>query len=132
MVAQDHPLAQEKGPITLRGLDRHRLALPGVSFGIRQILTLAEHQLGVNLVPTLTCNNIAMLKRFAIQGGVTLLPAFVVEDELKKAELVALPLHAEVFSHPEAQLITRLGRQLSIGANRLLSMLLQDMSAFRE
>ncbi|UMZ11111.1 LysR family transcriptional regulator [Pseudomonas piscis] len=132
VVAQDHPLAGEKGPITLRGLDRHRLALPGVSFGIRQILSLAEHQLGISLVPTLTCNNIAMLKRFAMQGGVTLLPSFVVEDELRKAELVALPLHGEVFSNPEAQLITRLGRQLSVGANRLLSMLLQDMSAFKE
>src|SRR5476651_2469243 len=29
IVTQDHPLAEEKGPITLRGLDRHRLALPG-------------------------------------------------------------------------------------------------------
>ena len=132
IVTQDHPLAEEKGPITLRGLDRHRLALPGVSFGIRQILTLAEQQLGIDLVPTLTCNNLSMLKRYAMQGGVTLLPAFVVEEELKNGQLLALPLHHEVFSSPEAQLITRLGRQLSVGANRLMSMLLQDMSAFRE
>lgn len=132
VVAQDHPLAAEKGPITLRGLDRHRLALPVVSYGIRQILTLAEQQLGVTLSPTVTCNNIAMLKRFAMQGGVTLLPVFVVEDEVRNGDLVALPLHHEVFSSPEAQLITRLGRQLSVGANRLLTLLLQDMTAFND
>jgi DNA-binding transcriptional LysR family regulator len=112
------------------GLDQYWLALPAVSYGIRQILTLAEHQLGVSLVPTLTCSTFAMLKRYAMQGGVTLLPQFVVEEELARGQLVALPLHHDVFSQPEAQLITRLGRQLGVGASRLLAML-QEMSAFK-
>lgn len=131
VVNPDHPLTKSKGPIPLVGLDEHRLALPGVSYGIRQILTLAEHQLGVALTPTLTCSTIAMLKRFAMQGGITLLPQFVVEQELEQGTLVALPLHHEVFSSPEAQLITRLGRQLSVGASRLLTLLLQEMNAFK-
>ncbi|KPB94332.1 LysR family transcriptional regulator [Pseudomonas syringae pv. tomato] len=43
----------------------------------------------------------------------------------------ALPLQDEVFSSPQTHLISRLGRQLSVGANRLMGMLLQDMTAFR-
>lgn len=132
IVNPEHPLAGEKGAVTLQGLDRHRLALPGVAYGIRQILTLAEQQLGIALSPTLTCNTLAMLKRYAMQGGVTLLPAFVVEEELRAGRLVALPLLHEVFARPEAQLITRLGRQLSVGASRLLAMLLQEVGAFQD
>jgi DNA-binding transcriptional LysR family regulator len=131
IINPEHPLAEAKGPVPLAGLDRYRLALPGVSYGIRQILTLAEHQLGFTLNPTLTCSTIAMLKRYAMQGGVALLPQFVVEEELVQGRLLALPLHHEVFSNPEVQLISRLGRQLSVGATRLLAMLLTDMSAFK-
>ncbi|KPG89926.1 LysR family transcriptional regulator [Pseudomonas sp. RIT-PI-q] len=126
-----HPLAQAKSPVPLAGLDSYRLALPEVSFGIRQILTLAEHQLGVMLSPTLTCNTIAMLKRFSMQGGVTLLPTFVVDEEVEAGRLCTIPLHNEIFASPRVHLISRLGRQLSVGSSRLLAMLLQDMSAFK-
>nr|BFE98158.1 hypothetical protein GCM10020185_86940 [Pseudomonas brassicacearum subsp. brassicacearum] len=97
IVNPQHPLAQTKSPIPLEGLDSYRLALPGVSFGIRQILTLAEHQLGVMLNPTLTCNTIAMLKRYSMQGGVTLLPTFVVDEEVEAGRLCTLALHNEIF-----------------------------------
>lgn len=131
VVNPSHSLAKDNAPIALKGLDSHRLALPGVSFGIRQILLQAEHQLGLSVQPTLTCNNIQMLKRFAIEGGVTLLPTFVIEEELKAGALLALPLLNDVFSSPRTHLVTRLGRQLSVGASRLLGALLQDMTAFR-
>ncbi|WP_240996636.1 LysR substrate-binding domain-containing protein, partial [Pseudomonas viridiflava] len=71
------------------------------------------------------------LKHFAMQGGVTLLPTFVVEEEINSGKLRALPLQHEVFSSPQTHLISRLGRQLSVGASRLMGMLLQDMAAFR-
>ncbi|SCZ20972.1 MULTISPECIES: LysR family transcriptional regulator [unclassified Pseudomonas] len=131
IVNPQHPLAQTKSPIPLEGLDSYRLALPGVSFGIRQILTLAEHQLGVMLNPTLTCNTIAMLKRYSMQGGVTLLPTFVVDEEVEAGRLCTLALHNEIFASPRVHLISRLGRQLSVGSSRLLTMLLLDMSAFK-
>lgn len=131
IVNPEHPLAQTHSPIPLAGLDAHRLALPEVSFGIRQILTLAEHQLGVTLNPTLTCNNIAMLKRYSMQGGVTLLPAFVVDEEVQAGRLRTLPLHNEVFASSRVHLISRLGRQMSVGSSRLLALLLQEMSAFK-
>jgi DNA-binding transcriptional LysR family regulator len=131
IVNPDHPLVTMKGPVPLAGLDRYRLALPGVSYGIRQILTLAEHHLGLLLSPTLTCSTIAMLRRYAMQGGVTLLPRFVVEEEIAQGRLLALPLEHEIFSSPEVQLISRLGRQLSVGASQLMTRLLSDMSAFK-
>lgn len=127
----DHPLAKEPGPVALGTLDRYQLALPAVSYGIRQILLEAEHQAGISVRPVLTCSTFAMLKHFAMQGGITLLPTFVVEEELKAGKLLALPLQSEVFSSPQTHLISRLGRQLSVGANRLMSMLLQDMTAFK-
>jgi DNA-binding transcriptional LysR family regulator len=127
----DHPLAKEPGPVELGTLDRYQLALPAVSYGIRQILLEAEHQAGISVRPVLTCSTFAMLKHFAMQGGITLLPTFVVEEELKAGKLLALPLQSEVFSSPQTHLISRLGRQLSVGANRLMSMLLQDMTAFK-
>ncbi len=130
MVSPDHPLAQQQGPIALQGLDSYRLGLLGVSYGIRQILTLAEHQCGVSLLPTLTCNTFAMLKGFAINGGVTLLPTFVAVDELASGKLVALPLASPVFSNCKAHIISRLGRQLSVGSSRLLGQLQQEMTAF--
>lgn len=130
MVSPDHPLAQHQGPIPLKGLDSYRLGLLGVSYGIRQILTQAEQQSGVSLVPTLTCNTFAMLKRFAMKGGVTLLPTFVVVDELESGKLVALPLESLVFSESQVHIISRLGRQLSVGSSRLLGQLQQEMTAF--
>lgn len=131
ITAPDHPLAREGSPVRLETLDSYQLALPAVSYGIRQILLQAEHDLGVTVRPTLTCSTFAMLKHFAMQGGVTLLPTFVAEEEIKAGQLVALPLQTEVFSSPQTHLISRLGRQLSVGANRLMGMLLQDMTAFR-
>lgn len=87
--------------------------------------------MGVTLKPTLTCSTIAMLKRFAMDGGVALLPEFVIEEQLRAGTLIALPLQHAVFSNTEAQLITRLGRQLSVAATRLMTLLLQEMTAFR-
>lgn len=131
ITAPEHPLAKEKSPVRLETLDSYQLALPAVSYGIRQILLQAEHELGVTVRPTLTCSTFAMLKHFAMQGGVTLLPTFVAEEEIRAGQLVALPLQTDVFSSPQTHLISRVGRQLSVGANRLMGMLLQDMTAFR-
>lgn len=131
VVHPSHILASAPGPIPLQGLDEFRLALPSVSYGIRQILLAAEHQEGVSLVPTLTCSTFALLKRFAMQGGVTLLPTFVVEEEIKAGTLLALPLRNPVFSSPQTHLISRLGRQLSVASSRVLQLLLQEMPAFK-
>lgn len=143
VVNPQHALAQQFGaqegsrraagklePLSLATLASHSLALPEVSFGIRQIVAQAEHQAGVMLSPTLTCNALAMLKQFALHGGVTLLPEFVVSEEVAAGRLCRIPLQEAQFVTPHVQLISRLGRQLSDGASRLSSLLQQDMTAF--
>ncbi|MDI4661993.1 MULTISPECIES: LysR family transcriptional regulator [Cobetia] len=134
VVNPEHPLARQtqdpRKPLTLAALEGHALALPEVSFGIRQIVAQAEYQAGVMLSPTLTCNALAMLKQFALQGGVTLLPDFVVAEEVDAGRLCRIPLQEAQFVTPHVQLISRLGRQLSVGANRLLGLLREDMAAF--
>ena len=122
--------AGKADPLSLAALASHSLALPEVSFGIRQIVAQAEHQAGVMLSPTLTCNALAMLKQFALHGGVTLLPEFVVSEEVAAGRLCRIPLQEAQFVTPHVQLISRLGRQLSDGASRLSSLLQQDMTAF--
>ncbi|UTW08017.1 LysR family transcriptional regulator [Pseudomonas benzenivorans] len=131
IVNPEHPLAIHQASVSLADLDQYRLALPEVSYGIRQIVTQAEHQQGISLAPTLTCNTIAMLRRYALLGGVALLPTFVVADDIRCKELVALSLQNAVFASTQTHLITRLGRQLSIGANRLLNQMLAEMTAFQ-
>jgi len=67
-------------------------------------------------------------------GGVEIHMAdssFVVDEEVEAGRLCTLALHNEIFASPRVHLISRLGRQLSVGSSRLLTMLLLDMSAFK-
>ncbi|WP_407310129.1 LysR family transcriptional regulator [Pseudomonas sp. nanlin1] len=131
VVNPQHPLTRIAGAVPLLGLDQYRLALPGVAYGVRQILGQAEHRAGLSLAPTLTCNTLNMLKLYAAQGGVTLLPTFMVEQDVRLGTLASLPLQDPVFATPQTHLVSRLGRQLSVAASRLLALLLQDMPAFK-
>lgn len=131
MVAPEHPLAATQGPVTLAALGEHRLALPDISYGIRQMLDAVEQAAGVRLAPTLTCNTFALLKHYAQQGGVTLLPLFAATQELDSGALRALPLADPGFTRAHVELVTRLGRKLSRAADELRTAMVQRMTAFR-
>lgn len=64
LVAPRHPLAGARAPVTLAELGQHRLALPDISYGIRQMLDAVEQAAGQRLAPTLTCNTFALLKHY--------------------------------------------------------------------
>lgn len=113
VVNMQHPLREVEGSIELNQLQNYRLALTEASHGIRQIVALAEDELGIMLTPSLICNNLALLKSYARNGGITLLPAFMVSGDHE--ELCALSLHNHTFSATRTHVITRLGRQLSMG-----------------
>ena len=125
VVNNQHPLCSFERDIELNQLKNYRLALTGASHGIRQIVAQAEDELGLMLTPSLVCNNLALLKSFARNGGVTLLPAFMVSGE--QDGLRALPLHNQAFSATRTHVITRLGRQLSMGGGKLLKLIKSDM-----
>ncbi len=132
VVNPEHPLAKSHSPLLLKDLIDYPLALSESSFGVRQLLALAEFKQRLRFNSTLTTNSIAVLKQFVrTDMGITFLPEFVITSEIKDRQLVALPLADEVLNAGEAHMVTRLGRQLPQGAQQLLQHLNQWMRAFQ-
>lgn len=126
VVHKDHELTQKNEPILLKDICKYRLALPDMTHGIRHLVSDIENEAGVILSPTLICNNLHTLKIYASYGGVTLIPAFMVNNsEGQNLELVALPLKNQSSFSEKTHVVTRLGRQLTVGAGHLMQLLIQ-------
>ncbi|WP_426117183.1 hypothetical protein [Pseudomonas sp. DSP3-2-2] len=110
------------------------VSLAWVFLGIGKILPQAEYMLGIGLNPTSTCKTITRFKNsqmlFSMPGGITLSQTFVMDKYVIAAKLPALPRHS-VFGSPETHLINRLGRHLCVVPCRLLTLSLQEMTAFK-
>ncbi len=133
VMAPDHALAGQTGPLTFQRVAQERIALTEISYGLRQIVREAERAEHLQIAPVLVTNSIAMLKQFARSGhGLALLPAFAVAREIHDGQLLAVEIDQPDLQRAEAHIVTRLGRRLSVGANRLLQHLLGTMTAFRE
>ena len=133
VVNPSHPLAKSSDPLLLSTLLDYPIALSESSFGVRQLLALAEFKQRLRFTPTLTTNSIAVLKQFVRTNmGITLLPEFVISGEILDRQLVALPLADEILNAGETHMVTRLGRQLPNGAQQLLNHLMQWMKAFQK
>lgn len=122
----EHPLANQQQPINLIDLMHERLAFADASHGIRQIIKNVETELGILLTPTLTCNHLTLLKKYAIEGGVTLLPDFMLHDE-DMPYLKAKLLGQKAFNQTQSKVVTRLGRQLPPAASIMLKLIVQTM-----
>lgn len=128
----DHPLALAGQPPRLAEIARYPLGLMHPSYGVRQIVSLAEAAEKVGLSPQLTTGSMYVLREFAKANmGVTLLPAFAVGSDLVVGDLVAVPVESPLLMAGEAQLITRAGRELPAAASQLLRYLSARMRAFR-
>jgi len=116
----DHEICRTK-VLTLTELNKFSIGLPEESFRIRQIIHLAEHQQGMFIEPSLVTNSMTLLKDFAKCGrGITILPDFLAQPELSQGKLRAIPTNSAVLNATQISLITRVGRQLSPSAYRLL------------
>lgn len=132
IVPPGHPLARARRPPTLGQLVPHPIALMHGAYGTRQVIHLAEQLEKIRLNPKLSTNSISVIKHYVRAGyGISLLPAFAVSQETDRRELVAVPIDNPVLASAEAHIVTRLGRQLSPAANRLLLHLIAAMKAFR-
>lgn len=121
IVSPEHPLAQQTKPMPLEALLEYPVGLAESRFGVRQLLAMAEFQQKIRFNPALTTDSFNVLKNFALSNmGFTFLPYFVVSQEVKDGQLIAIPIDHPLLASGEAHLITRLGRQLSQGANELL------------
>ena len=77
---------------------------------------------------TLSCNSLEAHKRMVKEGcGVSILPRFMIEDELRRGELV--PLHPEYEYLATLELLVRRGRTLSKNAHALLTPLKRSLRA---
>jgi len=120
IVRAGHPLSK-RDSVRLKDLAGERLGLPESSFRIRQILGAVEAKEHIFLSPVLVSNSLLLLKEFARSGsGITILPGIAAHSEISAGTLSALPLNHSALTHTTASVITRLGRQLPMGAVRLL------------
>lgn len=120
VVHPEHELAT-KSTIQLSELAHHSVGLPEDAFRIRQIVRAAEHEESVFLEPELIANSMTLLKDFALGGrGVTLLPEFLAFEDLLAGRLRAIPTTNSVLNATKISLITRAGRQIPMGAYRLM------------
>lgn len=116
----DHPLAGLGRPVELGELADQRIAQLQQSFGIRQIIDAMLELAGVSIPWMVTTGSIAVLKAYVEHGGgLTLLPAFVVAQEIQDGRFVALPLSNQLLD-ASVHVMTRLGRELPMAAATIL------------
>jgi DNA-binding transcriptional LysR family regulator len=96
------------------------------------MLQAVEFAERISLDPLVTTNSINIMKQFAkSELGIVVLPAFAVAAELEAGELTAIPIEHPILENAEAHLVTRVGRKLSVAANKMLQMMASQMTAFR-
>ena len=120
IVNAKHPFSK-KTSIALVNLQGESIGLPEKGYRIRQIIHAAEQEQGVFLEPSLLTNSLTLITDFIKSGrGIGILPELVVHQQLLDGDLIALSTNSELLNSTKTSLITRAGRQLPVGAYRLL------------
>ncbi|RQV09254.1 LysR family transcriptional regulator [Burkholderia cenocepacia] len=131
IVGPDFPRRSHK-VLTVQQLATYPLAATHPSYGTRQMMEAVEYAERVRLAPIITTNSFAILKEFVKSGlGISLMPAFAVTAELQARELFAIEIAHPILENAEAHMVTRVGRKLSVAANKMLQMMTGQMRAFR-
>ncbi|WP_426142523.1 LysR family transcriptional regulator [Pseudomonas sp. DWP3-1-2] len=121
-----HPLTKKKQPLELGDVCPYPVGLMSNGFGLSNLVKLAQYHDRLQFESNLVTNSITTLKSYVkAQLGVTFLSSHAVANEVAEGTLVALRTRSEVFESAEAHLMVRAGRQLSVAAERLLTMLRQ-------
>jgi len=130
IVSPNHPLSKRTS-LSFQDLATERLALPETSFRICQVIYAAASLEQVFLTPVLVSNSLRVLKEFALSGsGITILPGIAAHTEVAAGDLQAVTIDNPAMQHTSASVITRLGRQLPVGAVRLLQKIEATMPFF--
>ncbi|MET1532135.1 LysR family transcriptional regulator [Burkholderia sola] len=131
IVGPDFPRRSHK-VLTVQQLATYPLAATHPSYGTRQMMEAVEYAERVRLTPVVTTNSFAILKEFVKSGlGIAVMPAFAVTAELQARELFAIDIAHPMLENAEAHMVTRVGRKLSVAANKMLQMMTGQMRAFR-
>ncbi|MBN3723805.1 LysR family transcriptional regulator [Burkholderia sp. Ac-20379] len=131
IVGPDFPRRANK-VLSVQQLAAYPLAATHPSYGTRQMLEAVEYAERVRLGPIVTTNSFAILKEFVKSGlGIAVMPAFAVAAELQAKDLFAIDIAHPILENAEAHMVTRVGRKLSVAANKMLQMMTGQMRAFR-
>ncbi|MGC2943221.1 LysR family transcriptional regulator [Burkholderia ambifaria] len=131
IVGPDFPRRSHK-VLTVQQLATYPLAATHPSYGTRQMMEAVEYAERVRLAPIITTNSFAILKEFVKSGlGISVMPAFAVAAELQNKELFEIEIAHPILENAEAHMVTRVGRKLSVAANKMLQMMTGQMRAFR-
>lgn len=123
--------AKTTSPVSIISLASIPSALLSPGSGIGAMVSEVETIYGVRLHRALETNSLAAIRNFVREGlGVTVLPAFVVAQEIADGTIAGLPLDVPEFARGEVRLISRSGRRLPEVAMKLAGHAMRSMQAF--
>lgn len=124
--------AKTAAPVSISGLADMPSALLSPGSGIGAMVLEVETIYGVRFNRALESNSLAAIRNFVREGlGVTVLPAFVVAQEIADGTIAGLPLDVPEFARGEVSLIARSGRRLPDVAMKLANHAMRSMKAFQ-
>lgn len=124
--------AKTATPVSISSLAAMQSAVLSSGSGIGAMVREVEARYGVRLNRAMDANSLVAVRDFVREGlGVTVLPAFVVAQEIADGTIVGLPLDAPEFAQGEVSLIARAGRRLPEVAMKLANHAIRSMQAFQ-
>ncbi|MBQ1764076.1 MAG: LysR family transcriptional regulator [Aquincola sp.] len=127
LMRPDHPLAAARS-LTLARLCEYPVALPAPDTTLRQMIDIACSRQQIDLQPMLTCNTVAVLHGFVLEGGgLTVSGEVSARHWVASGQMVAVPLRDRGLDLRDIQLQTLAARTLPHGAQRFLDFLKQRL-----
>jgi DNA-binding transcriptional LysR family regulator len=132
VVRSDHVLAAAS-QVELREVSTLSLALPGLDFGVRQILDRACATEGLQLAPVLSSNVFETLRDFVSLGaGAAILPLRAVAHREGADRLRIIPLVGAAFQNATIDIIVLRKRRLPRVVKAFVERLIQEIAATRD
>ena len=132
LVSPSSECANTVAPVSINALAGMRMALLSSGSGIGAMVRQVETTYGVRLNRDLEANSLAAVRNFVREGlGVTVLPSFVVAQEIADGSIVGLPVDIPEFEKGEVSMIARSGRRLPDVAVKLANHAMRSMLAFK-
>lgn len=124
LVSPHHPLAIQHS-VSVEQLARHKLIfLPDVS-GSQQCVNAVFRAAGIPVPPAYRCNLHSVSRRMASAGiGVAFMTAAAAHEEIRRGDLMAIPIDHPVARETQGNLVRRTGRRLSPAAGYLWKLML--------
>ena len=124
--------ARTVAPVSISRLAAMPSALLSSGSGVGAMVREVETIYGLRLNRAFEANSLAAIRNFVREGlGVTVLPAFVVAQEIADGTIADMPLDVPEFARGEVSLIARSGRRLPGVAMKLANLAMRSMKAFQ-